>query len=99
LCSKVSWVSKELNGLKNRALRHAKKTRRCMIDDDIGYCDCERLRHDDTALRAEYQEHHGRAYDHYRIGIEEAIKTDPRIFFFDTLISKKASVLSIGHEF
>jgi hypothetical protein len=44
-------------------------------------CDCERLWYDITALRTEYQEHHGRAYDEYHIDIEEAIKTDPKSFF------------------
>jgi hypothetical protein len=51
-----------------------------MIDDDISESDCERLRGDFNALRSTYQERHGLAYDDYRIGIEEEIKTDP-IFF------------------
>jgi hypothetical protein len=37
-------------------------------------------------LRTEYQEHHGRAYDEYRIDIKEAIKTDPKNFFFGILV-------------
>jgi hypothetical protein len=57
-----------------------------MIDNDINDCDCERLRYDFIELRTEYQEHHGRAYDDYCIGIEETINTDPRSFFLDTLI-------------
>jgi hypothetical protein len=32
----------------------------------------------------------GRVYDDYRIDIEEAIKTDPRSFFLDSLISRKS---------
>jgi hypothetical protein len=53
-----------------------------MIDDDIDDCDCEQLGNDFIALRTEYQEHHGRAYDDYLIGIEEAIKTDPKKVFW-----------------
>jgi hypothetical protein len=53
-------VTKELNGLKNKATKAAKKMkeseRRCMVDDDISECDCERLRGDFTTLRSTYQE-------------------------------------------
>jgi hypothetical protein len=59
-----------------------------MIDDDIGDCDCKRLQDDFTALRTAYQEHHGRAYDDYHIGIKEAFKPDPRSYF--PLISRKS---------
>jgi hypothetical protein len=48
------------------------------IDD----CDCERLQDEFTALRTDYQEHRGRAYDDYRIGIEEAIKLTQEVFFW-----------------
>jgi hypothetical protein len=41
-----------------------------MVDNDISECDCESTF---TALRSTY---HGFAYDDYRIGIEEEIKTD-----------------------
>jgi hypothetical protein len=61
-----------------------------MINDNINDRDGERLQDDFNALRTDYQEHHGRAYDDYRIGIEEAIKTDPRSFFLGTLISRKS---------
>jgi hypothetical protein len=43
-----------------------------MVDNDISECDCESTF---TALRSTYQELHGFAYDDYRIGIEEEIKT------------------------
>jgi hypothetical protein len=82
---KFLWVTKKLNGLKNKATRAAKRMkkseRRCNVDGDIDDCDCEPLRDDITALRTKYQEHHGRVYVDYRIGIKEAIKTDPRSFF------------------
>jgi hypothetical protein len=58
---KLPWVTKELNGLKNRTTKAAKKMkeseRRCMVDDDISECDWERLRGDFTSLRSSYQEH------------------------------------------
>jgi hypothetical protein len=45
---KLPWVTKELNGLKNKMTKAAKKMkeseRRCMADDDISEFDCERLR-------------------------------------------------------
>jgi hypothetical protein len=78
-------VTKKLNGLKNKITKAAKKMkkskRRCMVDDNISECDCERLRGDFTALRSTYQERHGFAYDDYRIGIKEEIKTNPKSFF------------------
>jgi hypothetical protein len=42
-----------------------------------------------TALRSTYQESHGLAYDDYRIGIEEEIKTDPNSFSLSMLILRK----------
>jgi hypothetical protein len=73
-------VTKELNGLKNKTTKANKKMkeseRRCMVDDVISECDCERLCGDFTARRSTYQEHYGLAYDDYRIGIEEELKTD-----------------------
>jgi hypothetical protein len=67
--------------------------RRCMVDDDIGECDCERLGGQfNTALRSTYQERRGLVYDNYRIGIEEEIKTDPKSFFFGYVDLKKKRV-------
>jgi hypothetical protein len=70
--------------------------KRCMIDDDIDDYDCERLRDDFTALRTEYQEHHGRVHDNYRIGIEEAIKTDPRSFLL--IVDRKKKQANTGER-
>jgi hypothetical protein len=54
-----------------------------MSNDDIDDCDCERLRDDFTALKTDnHQEHHGGTYDVYCIGIEKAIKTNPKSFFW-----------------
>jgi hypothetical protein len=82
---KLPWVTKELNGLKNKTTKAARKMkeseRRYMVDDDIRECDCERLRGDFTALRSTYQERHELAYDDYCIGIAEEIKTDSKNFF------------------
>jgi hypothetical protein len=79
-------MTKVLNGLRNKTTKAARKMkeseRRCMVDDDISECDCERLRGDLTGLRSTYQERHGLAYDDYRIGIEEEINTNPKSFFF-----------------
>jgi hypothetical protein len=60
------------------------------------WCDCERPQDDFTALRTEYQEHLGRVYDDYRIGIEKTIKTDPRSFFWVLWSQEKVSRLPIG---
>jgi hypothetical protein len=69
---KLPWVTKELNGLKNKTTKAAKKMkeseRRCMVDDDISKCDCERLWSDFTARRSTYQERHGIVYNDYSIG-------------------------------
>jgi hypothetical protein len=45
-------VTKKLNEMKNKTTKKAKKIkeseRRCMVDDEISECDCERLRGDFT---------------------------------------------------
>jgi hypothetical protein len=87
---KLPWVTKELSRLKIKTTKAAKRMkeyeRRCMVDDKISDYDCERLCGDFTALRSTYQERQGLAYDVYRIGIEEGIKTDPRSFFLGMLM-------------
>jgi hypothetical protein len=95
---KLAWVTKKLNGLKNKTTKAAKRMkeskRRCMVDDDINECDCAKLQGDFTALRSTYhRRRHGLAYDDNRIGIEEEIKTDPKSF------SEKTCCLSICHDF
>jgi hypothetical protein len=69
----------------NRTMSAAKKIkvfeRRCMMNVDIDECNCEELWNNFAALSTDYQEHHGCAYDDCRIGNEEGIKTDPKIFF------------------
>jgi F0F1-type ATP synthase beta subunit len=64
-------VTKELNRLKNEKTTAAKKKkaseRRCMVDDNINECDCDRLRSDFTALRSTYQQ-------------RQEIKTDVLVF-------------------
>jgi hypothetical protein len=76
--------------LNNKATRAAKGMKKSDIED----CDCERLQDNFTAMGTDCQEHHERAYDGYRIGIEETIKTDKEFF-----IGYFASRLSIGQEF
>jgi hypothetical protein len=78
----------ELKIKKTKAVKKMKESeRRCMVDN-ISDCDCERLRGDFTALRSTYQERRGFAYDDYRIGIEEEIKT-LRVFFRYVDLKKK----------
>jgi hypothetical protein len=62
---RTEWIEKQA------AKKMKESERRCMVDEDFGECDCERLRGDLTALISTYQERHGLAYDDYRIGIEE----------------------------
>jgi hypothetical protein len=78
---KLSWVTKELNGLKNKTTKAAKEIKE-------SECDCKRLRGDFTALKTTYQERH----DDYRIGIEEEIKTDPKSFFFFRIVDFRKNV-------
>jgi hypothetical protein len=44
---KLPWVTRKLNGLKNKTTKAAKKMkeseRRCMVDGDTSECGCERL--------------------------------------------------------
>jgi hypothetical protein len=86
---KFAKFTKELNYLKNRATRAAKRWNKASM---INGCDCERLQDHFTAFRTEYQEHLGRAYDDYRIVIEEAIKTEPRSFYWVRWSKKKKRV-------
>jgi hypothetical protein len=53
----------------SRAAKRLKKSeRRCIIDDDIDDYNFERIRDNFTALRIDYQEYHGRAYDDWHRG-------------------------------
>jgi hypothetical protein len=72
---KFPRVTKELNGLKNRATGAAKNMKKANSGDD----DIETVNDIGTILHR----------DDYCIGIEEAIKTDLRSFFLDTLISRR----------
>jgi hypothetical protein len=47
-------------------------------------CECEQLRGKFFSIREEY-----RAYDDYRVGIEEALKSDPKTFFGYVDLKKK----------
>jgi hypothetical protein len=47
----------------------------------IDYCEYEQLGGEFLSLREEYQLMHVKTYDDYRVGIEEAIKSDPETFF------------------
>jgi hypothetical protein len=75
---RTEWIEKQDKKSDDKNMKESE--RRCMVDDDISECDCERLGGNFTALRSTYQERHRLAYDDYRIGIEEEIKTDPENF-------------------
>jgi hypothetical protein len=78
-------VTKELNGLKNKTTKAAKEMkeseRRCMVDDSISECDCERLQAIILLLEERIRSVMGLLNDDYCIGIDEEIKTDPNSFF------------------
>jgi hypothetical protein len=75
----------ELRRLKNKKTKAAQRSKasknQCLEDETIDDCECEQLGGEFLSLREEYQLMHGRAYDDYRGGIEEAIKSDPKTFF------------------
>jgi hypothetical protein len=73
---KLLWITSELSCVKNKE-RACKK--RCLEDKTIDDCECKHLQWKFLSLREEYQLMHGWAYDDYRNGIEEAIKSDPKI--------------------
>jgi hypothetical protein len=47
------------------------------------------IKNEKTSFREDYQLMHGWAYDDYRVGIEEAIKSDLKIFFGYVDLKKK----------
>jgi hypothetical protein len=77
-------MTRELTSLKNNKANVSKKSKdsekRCLKDDAIDNCECERLREKFVSFRKEYQQQLGRAYNDYRARIEEAIKSDPKTF-------------------
>jgi hypothetical protein len=87
-------MTRELTSLKNNKAKTSKKSKdsekRCLKDDAIYNCECERLREKFVSLREEYQQQHGRAYDDYRARIEERIKSDPKTFFWICRLKEKA---------
>jgi hypothetical protein len=70
-----------MTSFKNNTAKASKKSKdsekRCLNDDAIDNCECERLREKFVSLREEYLQQHGRAYDDYHARIEEAIKSYP----------------------
>jgi hypothetical protein len=81
------WITGELIWLKNKKTKAYKK--RCLEDETIDDCECKQLRREFFSLREEYQLMDGRAYDDYRVGIKEAIKSDPKTFFGYVDLRKK----------
>jgi hypothetical protein len=97
---KLPWMTKELTSLKNYKAKASKKSKdsekRCLKDDAIDNCECKCLREKFVSLREEYQQQHGRAYGDYRARIEEAIKSDPKTFFWRCRLKEKACWLPIS---
>jgi hypothetical protein len=65
-------MTRELTLMKNNNKAKASKKpkdseKRCLKDDAIDNCKCERLREKFVSLREEYQQQHGRVYDDYRV--------------------------------
>jgi hypothetical protein len=60
---KLPWMTKELTPLKNykaKALKNSKASeKRCLKDDAMDNCECERLREKFVSLKEEYQQQHG----------------------------------------
>jgi hypothetical protein len=81
----LPWITGEVSYLKIKETKTAKRSKarekRCLKDKTIDDCECKQLRKEFLSLREKYQLMHGRAYDDYRVGIEEAIKSDPKSFF------------------
>jgi hypothetical protein len=92
-------MTRELTSLKNNKAKASKKSKdsekRCLKDDAIDDCECERLREKFVSLRAKYQLQHGRAYDDYRARIE----SDPKTFFWICTLKEKERWLPISNAF
>jgi hypothetical protein len=75
--------------LLNYAKRSKAIEKRCLEDETIDDCECKQLRGEFLSLREEYQLMHGQAYDNCRVGIEKAIKSEPKTFFGYVDLKKK----------
>jgi hypothetical protein len=93
---KLPWITGKLSCLNNKKTKAAKRSKaskkRCLEDETIDDCECKQLRGELLSLRGKYQLMHGwdgRTYDDFPVGIEEAIKCDPKIFFGYVDLKKK----------
>jgi hypothetical protein len=99
---KMQWITSELSCLKNKETKATKRSRarekQCLEDKTIDDDECKHLRGEFLSLREEYQLMHGRAYDDYHVGIEEAIKSDLRaIFGYVGLKQERVGYPSVMH--
>jgi hypothetical protein len=89
--------------LKNKKTKTVKRSKtsekRCLENETIDDCECEQLRGELVSLRVEYQQIHGRAYEDYRVGIEEAIKSGPKTFFGYVDLKKKRVGSPVDYAF
>jgi hypothetical protein len=98
----LPYMMRKLTSLKYNKAKASKKSKdsenRCLKDGAIDNCECQRLREKFVSLREEYQQQqHGRANDDYRAKIEEAIKSDPKTFFWICRLKEKARWLPIRY--
>jgi hypothetical protein len=91
-------ITRELSCLKNKKTKAAKRSKasekRCLEDETIDDCECEKLREEFFSLREEYHLMHSQAYDDNRVGIEEAIKSS---FGYVDLKEKRVGYPSVMH--
>jgi hypothetical protein len=88
---KLPWMTRELTSLKNYKTIASKKSqdseKRCLKDDAIDNCECERLRDKFVSIREEYLS-----------AAAWSIKSDPKTFFgFVDLKKKRVGYLSVMH--
>jgi hypothetical protein len=69
------------NQINSAAKKMKKSERPCLLTSNVNECEWENLRSVFTTARSEYQWAFNNAFDNYRIGIEDAIKNDPKAFF------------------
>jgi hypothetical protein len=100
---KLPRTTRELTSLKNNKAKTTKKSKdseKQYLEDEVtDNCECERLREKFVSLREEYQQQHVLAYDENRAKIKEAIKSDPKTFFWICRLKEKARWLPLGYAF
>jgi hypothetical protein len=94
ICTKkLPWVMKELNGLKNKMTKAAKKMteseQRCIVDNDFSECDCERLRAILLLLELRIRSVKGLLMTIIVLALKKRLRPTLRIFFGYVDLKKK----------